>query len=286
MAWPPTTSCNNDKKHNYGFSVAGSGEFKYKKDAGDKFKFVGDDDMWIFIDGELFEDTETGAHADLGGNHLAAPVSINIDRYASQKGWKDASTHVINFFYMERQVDDSNLYLEMSLSDLKPPRFGAPYIMEATTIISTDGISKTTIYVNNELDIDHFNRVIDAGGYPIIMHKANKDSIWGFKFDGHIEKGVDAGSKGYAYTIVGQLCRTPDNCSYDYFFTSGDSLSFNVLWADIDAAGFKDPGFALQSEYQYIKSLANKAANKLAWGKNTTRVPPVNPSSDYCLIKL
>jgi hypothetical protein len=107
------------------------------------------------------------------------------------------------------------------------------------------------------------------------MHKANKNDIWGFKFTPgwHIEKGVDAGSKGYAYTIEGLLCKATDDCKEEYFFTTGDSLSFNVILADIEAAGFIDHGFALKDADQYIKSTNDKAANKLNWGKNTTKVP-------------
>jgi fibro-slime domain-containing protein len=118
-----------NKLHNYGFTMAGSLEFKYNESAEDMFKFIGDDDMWIFIDGVLFEDLETGAHADLGGIHLPAPAAIDIQKYGRQKSWRNGTSHVINFFYVERQTDGSNLMLQMSLSDLSlgdlnPSRFG------------------------------------------------------------------------------------------------------------------------------------------------------------------
>ena len=102
--------------HNYNFTMAGFGKFKYQQGAGDRFEFIGDDDMWIFIDGELA--------ADLGGTHLAAPAKIFIDEYAASKGWENESYHAINFFYTERQTDGSNIMLQVALTDLQPSRFG------------------------------------------------------------------------------------------------------------------------------------------------------------------
>jgi fibro-slime domain-containing protein len=291
----PTQSCIDERKHNYNFSLAGSGEFKYNKNSNDKFKFVGDDDMWIFIDGVLFEDPERGTHADLGGVHLGAPAEIDINRLAEIRkdwpghNWADGSPHAINFFYAERGADDSNLYLEMSLSGLKPPRFGAPYIMEVTTIQSTDGTSTTTIYVNNKLDRDHFNKLIrgDEWGekFPIIMHKAGQNDLWGFKFSEAIGEPVDAGSKGYAYTIVGTLCKTSTDCSPSYSFNSGDSLSFNIVgWEEIANGRFIDHGFVLspnvEDDWLLIRSEAGNKANKLAWGRNTTKLPPIKFEPD------
>jgi len=98
-----------DKKklHNYGFTVAGSGEFKYEQGAGDVFKFIGGDDMWIFLDGKLA--------VDLGGIHSAAPGVVKIDEWAQNNGWENGTMHVINFFYAERQTEDSNIMFQVVL---------------------------------------------------------------------------------------------------------------------------------------------------------------------------
>jgi fibro-slime domain-containing protein len=104
------------KWHNYGFTVSGSGEFKYEQGTGDEFKFIGDDDMWIFIDGKLA--------VDLGGTHLPAPGKIKIDEWARQEGWENGTKHSINFFYADRQTEGSNMMLQMAITYLKPPSFG------------------------------------------------------------------------------------------------------------------------------------------------------------------
>jgi fibro-slime domain-containing protein len=98
------------RMHNFGFTVAGSAEFKYVEGKGDRFEFTGDDDMWVFIDGILV--------MDLGGIHSAVSGAFRIDSIAMARIWPDSSAHAINFFYAERQTMASNLKLRFSLTDL------------------------------------------------------------------------------------------------------------------------------------------------------------------------
>ncbi|MCL2260991.1 MAG: fibro-slime domain-containing protein [Fibromonadales bacterium] len=104
------------KWHNYHFTMAGTGTFKYSSTNNDVFEFVSNDDLWVFIDGNLV--------VDLGGTHTPAPAKININAHALSEGWEDGSEHVINFFYANRQTDGSGLRIRIGLSSLSPSRFG------------------------------------------------------------------------------------------------------------------------------------------------------------------
>jgi len=253
--------------HNYGFSMAGSGEFKFDKSKNEEFQFIGDDDMWIFIDGDLF--------VDLGGTHLAAPAKINITEYGNSKGWEDGSQHAINFFYLDRQTDGSNMKLRISISNLTPSRFGAPRILKAETTQNPDGSSQTTLYVNNKIEnIRDF--IGNDREFPILVRKSGSSDLYAYRLES-VSGPENAGSEGYAYIITGQVCKTRNECGGKLILSSGDSLSFNVKdGQDVTDGGYGNPGgLGLSSEDWYIKSTNGTPATTKSFAVNTTSMPPI-----------
>jgi len=246
--------------HNFGFTVAGSAEFRYLNRSNDKFEFMGDDDMWVFIDGELA--------LDLGGVHNSVSGAIDINALAAKKGWADSSMHVINFFYAERQTTASNLKLQFRLSDLSPPRFGSPSIKKAETIISEDGESTTKIWVNTKLDLESLNKFIGTNNFPIIIRKSDPSdkNVNGYKLL-KVEY-VDSDRDGYIYRITGEVCSSATLCK-GLTIGAGDSLSFNVT----DLSDYIHNTINLPDTNWYVRSEIQIPSTKINWAPNTTKLP-------------
>ena len=147
----PTRVTSGDSSANHYFGMTMSSRFvqpdngKIVRKDGTKdmtFRFTGDDDAWVFIDGVLV--------GDVGGIHDAAGVEINfatgwvtIGKYLNSSGvmqststttlralfnaagvsgtnWNgntfvDGTYHTIDFFYLERGNGDSNLSLKFNI---------------------------------------------------------------------------------------------------------------------------------------------------------------------------
>ena len=92
---------NEGNAHNYHMTFELHLEFKYHP--GDVFTFIGDDDIWVFVDNKLA--------LDLGGTHNEVTGQITLDTL----GLSDGQTYPIAFFWSERHVVGSNLRIETSL---------------------------------------------------------------------------------------------------------------------------------------------------------------------------
>ena len=90
--------------HNYGFTMAIQAQFEYVK--GQYFEFLGDDDVWVFINNKLV--------VDIGGQHMAKSGSVNLDTL----GLTEGETYPFRIFYAERHNNQSNFKMRTSM-DLK-----------------------------------------------------------------------------------------------------------------------------------------------------------------------
>lgn len=86
------------QQHNYHFTTEIHVTFKYE--AGQKFSFRGDDDLWIFVNGKLA--------LDVGGQHQALFGEIDFDLQATALGITPGGSYPMDIFHAERHTEASN----------------------------------------------------------------------------------------------------------------------------------------------------------------------------------
>lgn len=145
------------------------------------FEFTGDDDFWLYVDGELVIDLG-GIHSALGGsvnfrtgdvivdgnttnlreiftnsyiakhpNHTPAELNTYLKKYFATdektgqllNKFKDYSSHTMRIFYMERGAGASNLHMRFNLSYVTPG-----------SVTLTKGVTDSAGNSSDDLDFD------------------------------------------------------------------------------------------------------------------------------------
>ena len=240
---------------NYSLTMMGYAKFKYNKGAGETFEFVGDDDMWIYVDGVLA--------VDLGGTHLPAPGKVEMDvlaqnahgchdgeplaGYTGEKencnldgdgSWKNGSWHHLHFFYADRQTDGSDMKIRSTLSNIAKSRYGQPDVLDLVTKVGKDGKEMKGLFLNTALDNETETSMTSSGAPSILVIREVKDSktgtyssvVYGF-YVTSITKETIKNPKGTAYFLEGVLRDLSGNVISGGLL-SGDKIAFNVMYDD------------------------------------------------------
>lgn len=99
-------------EHNYHFTTEAHVTFEYVPGTAQVFSFRGDDDLWVFINGNLA--------MDLGGVHEPMQGSINFDTQAAALGISAGGVFSMDIFHAERQTVESNFRVETNISCFTP----------------------------------------------------------------------------------------------------------------------------------------------------------------------
>lgn len=241
---------------NYGFTMMGYAKFKYKAanqvPNPEVFEFVGDDDMWIFVDGVLV--------VDLGGTHLAAPGAVNIQTLAMNNhgchageplagytncegasdatGWGEGSWHHLHFFYADRQSDGSNMLIRTTLAEIAPSRYGQPSVGKAIVTIDENGNQKVSMLLNTALDQNTINNILANPESPAILIIRNQVDangnvtpvVYGLYVNA-ITPGGNEGSSGVQYDLSGVL-KDANGQIVQTGIVGNDMMAFNFPYSD------------------------------------------------------
>ncbi len=103
---------DDDKNHNAYFGMNFSVEFTLAKEyiGPLEYYFYGDDDMWVFLDGELI--------CDIGGVHTSVGEYVDLWDYIDKEGRTATSKHILNFFYTERGASGSTCWMQYTLPNV------------------------------------------------------------------------------------------------------------------------------------------------------------------------
>lgn len=96
---------DQDFSHNFSFTTEVHTTFRYN--GGEKFSFIGDDDLWVFINKKLA--------IDLGGLHSQLKQEIALDAKASDLGITVGNVYPLDLFHAERHSQQSNFEIDTNL---------------------------------------------------------------------------------------------------------------------------------------------------------------------------
>jgi fibro-slime domain-containing protein len=98
----------DDQQHMHDFHFTFELHMTFRYAGTESFRFVGDDDLWVFINGKLA--------IDLGGVHAPMTGNIDLPARAAELGLEPGKVYPIDFFQAERMTSQSNFHVETSLA--------------------------------------------------------------------------------------------------------------------------------------------------------------------------
>ena len=179
---------NEGQNKNFAYTLESNGKFVYHKDENLYFDFLGDDDVYLFINKKLA--------LDIGGQHGQESGKIYLNNqctlsgqtsktWAQYLGLEEGGIYDFNFFYVERHTSEANMGIKTNIHVYDPeavPQKNAyvgdeqipygGYVAEGTKInyefvLTNDG----KVNIKNLTFVD--NKLKDNAGNPLYLSKDN-----------------------------------------------------------------------------------------------------------------
>ena len=132
--------------HNYSFAMHLKKGFQYR--TGLTFQYEGDDDMWVYINGQLV--------LDIGGIHNTTPGQFVLDNLAAGLGLAVGDSATLDVFYCERQAEGSDIKITTNLIA------NAPTTLILTMVPKVDTLAAGSIAVFTGTVDDQFKNPMPA----------------------------------------------------------------------------------------------------------------------------
>lgn len=131
---------DDGKAHNSMFGLHYTVKFTYDKDYTGPlvYTFFGDDDMWVFLNGQKV--------IDIGGVHSSVGQRVDLRTYLPKVG--DGKEYTLEFFYTERGLSGSTCYMQFTLpsvTSVKPEYQAGDLQIEKVT----DGVESDRSFTFN-----------------------------------------------------------------------------------------------------------------------------------------
>ena len=174
----------SETSNNYYFGMRYDVTFKIGDYVGPlNYKFTGDDDLWVVLDGKKIV-------IDLGGIHSAATGNVDLWQYIGDKEnlteAQKQQTHTLTILYMERGAGASNCQMEFTLPSAKIQQVDKTKMtnisfyktdangtgLSGAQFTLTNDSTKTTMYAASESDgLVQFQQLV-AGTYTLTETQA------------------------------------------------------------------------------------------------------------------
>ncbi len=158
---------------NYHFSVHAEGSFVYYRDQNLYFQFIGDDDVYFFINGEIA--------MDLGGSHGALGDELYLNDIAEEFGMVDGGVYSFDMFYIERHTTASNLKFSTNIKIVETETMTT----KGMYLESSNGMSKvdSTTGMGEELADNALLRDGDIVAYSFNIANSRNIPVYNLSFD-------------------------------------------------------------------------------------------------------